>query len=700
MEATAAALRDGQTLERDFRVLAADGSTRWMRATGRRVPADGTLPVRLIGVVRDVTDELAATASIREQAMILQNVEDAIVVTDLAGVVTYANGTAIRLLGWEPGSVIGRAFDDFDSRDTGRTDGSPADGDGTDSERALVRPDGRTVFVDRRTRPLQDGQSQVTGTLTVMTDITERKARDLQLQRLSIAVEQSADAIVMTDTAGTIEYVNPAFVAATGYRSDEVVGRNPRILKSGTQSDAFYHAMWAALTAGQSWIADLVNRRKDGTLFEEEAVISPVRGADGTITGYLAVKRNVTRERALEAAASRMGRERALISDTLAAMRTNASPEATAQLICQQVASLSGIAGAVLLRFGDDGRAHAIGAALASGGPIEPRIIPHQRSRYLREAATRGPWIEAWVNRPWHPYNKVMAKLGVTSTAYAPIEHDGVLFGLLTVASSEVARPLTESLPAIAEFAGLAGAMIGPRLVTAEAQQLARAEMTAIIRERAFRPVFQPIVDLVSGRSIGFEALTRFDDGVAPDERFAAAESLGSGLELEVATLRAALQASTMMSPKQLLNLNVSPALVLEGKALRSLLRGLPHRVVLEITEHSVIDDYEGFHRAVRAIGPGIRLAVDDAGAGFASFRHILELHPAFVKLDRSMVVGIDADPAKQALVAGMCQFARSTRSRLIAEGVETEAERDTLKRLGVRLAQGYLLGRPGVFRV
>jgi EAL domain-containing protein (putative c-di-GMP-specific phosphodiesterase class I) len=395
-----------------------------------------------------------------------------------------------------------------------------------------------------------------------------------------------------------------------------------------------------------------------------------------------------------------MGRERALISGTLAAMRTDASPEETAQLICQQVVSLTGIAAAVIMRFGGDGRAHAMGAAVASGGPLELRIIPHQRSRYLREAATRGPWIEAWVNRPWHPYNKLIAKLGITSNAYAPIEHDGVLFGLLTVSSSEAASPLTESLPAIAEFAGLAGAMIGPRLVTSEALKAARAEIEAIIRERAFRPVFQPIVDLVTGRTIGFEALTRFDDGVAPDLRFAEAASLGLGLELEIATLRAALQASTTLSPREVLNLNVSPALVLEGKALRALLRGLPHRLVLEITEHSVIDDYEGFHRAVRAIGPRIRLAVDDAGAGFASFRHILELHPAFVKLDRSMVVGIDADPAKQALVAGMCQFARSTRSRLIAEGVETDAERDTLKRLGVRLAQGFLLGRPGVFRV
>jgi EAL domain-containing protein (putative c-di-GMP-specific phosphodiesterase class I) len=94
--------------------------------------------------------------------------------------------------------------------------------------------------------------------------------------------------------------------------------------------------------------------------------------------------------------------------------------------------------------------------------------------------------------------------------------------------------------------------------------------------------------------------------------------------------------------------------------------------------------------------GPSVRLAVDDAGAGFASFRHVLQLNPAFVKLDRSLVAGIDSDPAKQALVAGMRQFARATRCRLIAEGVETEAERAALAGLGVRLAQGYLLGRPG----
>jgi EAL domain-containing protein (putative c-di-GMP-specific phosphodiesterase class I) len=102
------------------------------------------------------------------------------------------------------------------------------------------------------------------------------------------------------------------------------------------------------------------------------------------------------------------------------------------------------------------------------------------------------------------------------------------------------------------------------------------------------------------------------------------------------------------------------------------------------------------FRAAIAALERPVQLAVDDAGAGFASFRHILELDPAFVKLDRSLVQGIDGDPTKQALVAGMRHFARATHRRLIAEGVETDAEAAALAALDVRLAQGYLFGRPG----
>lgn len=116
---------------------------------------------------------------------------------------------------------------------------------------------------------------------------------------------------------------------------------------------------------------------------------------------------------------------------------------------------------------------------------------------------------------------------------------------------------------------------------------------------------------------------------------------------------------------------------------------------MLEVTEHVAIADYAAFGDAVASLRPRVELAVDDAGAGFASFRHILELHPAFVKLDRSLITGLELDPARQALIAGSHHFASSTDCRLIAEGVETDAELATLRKLGIEFGQGYLLGRP-----
>jgi len=117
---------------------------------------------------------------------------------------------------------------------------------------------------------------------------------------------------------------------------------------------------------------------------------------------------------------------------------------------------------------------------------------------------------------------------------------------------------------------------------------------------------------------------------------------------------------------------------------------------VIEVTEHEPIDDYEAVRASISALGPDVRVAVDDAGAGIANFGHIVELRPDYVKLDASLIRGIDGDPTRQALVVGLRHFARSLGHDVIAEGVETEAELQTLRSLGVRLAQGYLLGRPG----
>ena len=119
--------------------------------------------------------------------------------------------------------------------------------------------------------------------------------------RLAMAVEQAAETIVITDTDGTILYVNPAFEKTSGYTRAEALGQNPRLLKSGKHDAEFYRRMWEVLGRGEIWNGHFINRRKDGTLYEEEATISPVRDAAGTIVNYVAVKRDVTREVQLEA---------------------------------------------------------------------------------------------------------------------------------------------------------------------------------------------------------------------------------------------------------------------------------------------------------------------------------------------------------------------------------------------------------------
>lgn len=209
--------------------------------------------------------------------------------------------------------------------------------------------------------------------------------------------------------------------------------------------------------------------------------------------------------------------------------------------------------------------------------------------------------------------------------------------------------------------------------------------------------MFQPIVELAGRAVVGYEALTRFTDGRPPNEVFAEATRCGLTLDLEAATLVAAVESAGRLQGSAWLNLNVSPDFVLAGEPLASIVGGCRWPIVLELTEHLPVSDYGALRAALDRLGPDVRLAVDDAGAGFASFRHILELRPTYVKLDRAIVHGLHRDPARRALVAGMVHFAGETGAVVIAEGVEAEGEARELVRLGVSLGQGYHFGRPAL---
>jgi EAL domain-containing protein (putative c-di-GMP-specific phosphodiesterase class I)/DNA-binding response OmpR family regulator len=399
----------------------------------------------------------------------------------------------------------------------------------------------------------------------------------------------------------------------------------------------------------------------------------------------------------LEERSAHLARQRALIAETLRGLRPADTLEATAKVICRQVLSLSEVAAAQLLIFELDGRAMTIGFAIA-GHPDPPlRRLPLERSQQLRARAAQGPWIESWSARPEHKNFGELTGLGIHLIACAPVHSEQELIGMLVMdgVHSVDEGQFTDSLAALVEFANLASALIGRDVARRTQAGRARDQVRRIIDGQRFTPVFQPIVELKTGRAIGYEALTRFADGVDPDAVFGEATAVGLGLELEAATLQAAVSAAKELPRSALLSLNVSPDLIFAYQPLQTMVNGTRRTMVLEVTEQTEIADYEAFRAAVADLGPRPKLAVDDAGAGFASFRHILELRPAYIKLDRSLIADLESDQARQAMIVGLRHFARSVGARIIAEGIETAGEVEILRTLGLTLGQGFLLGRP-----
>lgn len=210
--------------------------------------------------------------------------------------------------------------------------------------------------------------------------------------------------------------------------------------------------------------------------------------------------------------------------------------------------------------------------------------------------------------------------------------------------------------------------------------------------------VYQPIYDLVTAALSGVEALSRFNSSPMrpPDAWFAEAASVGLGCDLESCAIRAALTDMERLPGGAYVAVNSSAELVLGGRLLELLQTVDLRRVVLEITEHASVTDYPAFTAALAPLRAlGLRVAIDDTGAGYSSMRHILSIEPDLIKLDVSLTRGIDQDRKRRALATALIAFARETGTGIIAEGVETAAELATLRRLGVTRAQGFHLARP-----
>jgi EAL domain-containing protein (putative c-di-GMP-specific phosphodiesterase class I) len=223
-----------------------------------------------------------------------------------------------------------------------------------------------------------------------------------------------------------------------------------------------------------------------------------------------------------------------------------------------------------------------------------------------------------------------------------------------------------------------------------------RDRLISLLRDRELEIVYQPAIRLDAPRVEFFEALARFRSGESPDRWFAAAADADFGTELEMLAARSAIEGLNTLPEGSSISINMSPSTILSSMFAEEFTSAPLECIILEITENEAVEWYEPI---VNVLSPlrerGLRVAVDDVGAGYSSFRHILQIRPDIIKLDISICRDIHTDDARRALTSALITFARQIGSELVAEGVENTLELNSLRALGMSIVQGYIFARP-----
>ena len=275
---------------------------------------------------------------------------------------------------------------------------------------------------------------------------------------------------------------------------------------------------------------------------------------------------------------------------------------------------------------------------------------------------------------------------------------DGTLYGTLCCLSRSAEPSLNgRDVRFLRVLAEIVADQLDRDQLETEKRRLEWSRIHSILERDSVDVEFQPVFDLLDCSIVSLEALARFwtEPMRSPSVWFAEANEVGLGAELELSAIRSALQRIDEFPEGVALALNVSPATALDPRFCELLL-GVAERIVIEITEHAQVDDYDALAAALAPLRErGAQLAIDDVGAGFANLRHILRLAPDIVKLDLSLTQEISRDPARRALATSLVGFAGGVGARIVAEGISSDEDLTLLRALGVNYGQGFYLARP-----
>lgn len=626
-----------------------------------------------------------------------------------------------RITGWKRDEVIGKTSHEISiwqsPEDRDRLVATlKADGFCENLEAHFRMKDGRIIIGLMSAKTVEvKGETCI---LSITRDISQIRQTESSLIKLSMAVEQSPNTIVITDLDGRIEYANQAFTKDTGYSLDEALGRNPRFLKSGKTPSATYVELWAHLTAGKAWYGELINKRKDGSIYIEAATLSPVRQADGRITHYLAVKENITDKKLDEERIQHLANFDQLTNLPNRRM-LNEHLEYAISLAQRNNEKL-----AVMFLDMDnfqninDALGHSIGDRYLV--EIASRLVSAVRDEDTVSRLGGDEFILVFPGADADAAALVASKLleavsrtcvidqhellNTASIGIAIYPDDGVSLDELVKNADTAMNRLKQSSRNDYRFFTpemQAHSVRNVKLVSALRQAMARNELELY---------YQPQLSLKDGSVVGAEALLRWKHPefgiVSPGEFIPLAEESGLIVPMGEWVLRTATkQLKAWLDAgltKMMVAVNLSAIQFRQERLPESVSRILdeaglgPEYLELELTEAVAMDDPQAAVEMMDKLHElGIRMSIDDFGTGYSSLSYLKRFKVYKLKIDQSFVRDLTDDPEDKAIVTAIINLASSLGMHTIAEGVETAGQLAYLRLQGCDEVQGYYFSRP-----
>ena len=712
----------------EYRITHLHGEERWVSESGHPEAQGGAKTQSVDGIITDITErkknEMRIANLLTEQSAILENVMFGVMFVRDRKIIS-ANRRCEELFAYESGKMIGQSTrilfpTELDFELAGKLQYPLiAEDDYFSEERKYKRQDG-SIFWCMVSGSALDPLDPNNGSIWVYADISERILAEEKLRLSAKVLEHIADGVIVTDSAGIIVAINPAFSLITGYGDADAIGKTPKILRSGREAPAFYAKLWADLAEHGFWAGEIWNRRKDGDFYLEWLTISAVRDTNGACTHYVGVFRDITQAKESQKKLDHLAHHdsltglpnRALFNDRLAhAMQRSAREHQQLALLFIDLDRFKNVNDSLGHHIGDE-LLKQVSLALIDkvrdgdtlarlGGDEFILLLENVDGQYGSTIVA-----EKLMSVFEQPFIVVGHELFVTcSVGISLFPGDGVDLNML-IRNADVAM-----------YQSKAHGRNAYRFYSAEmmGEGIERLRMESMLRRSIEKNEiflnYQPQIEIQSGRLVGVEALVRWQHpelGMVPPIKFIPLaedtgfiNQLGQWVLFESCRQMLRWQEAGLFVPKIAVNLSVKQ---FERGSIVSMVSDIlaetgleAHRLQLEVTESLIMNTGDAFVfiNDLHAIGVG--LAIDDFGTGYSSLAYLKQLPVQTLKIDRSFIkdIDIDTDVNEEAIAIAIIQLGKSLNLSVVAEGVETQAQVDFLQRQGCNLAQGYFFGRP-----